>query len=253
MDTVIEKRMPPSNSRQKDLVWNILTFLILLGTACMVGVFSLIYVFPGHPINPFPPAGLFAPLEPDSPAATATNIFPPTWTPTPSPEQGQAQLPQPAAQVEPSATPAPTVELPDPVAAVPTAEVKPSGGYAFNMQGAEVVVASTIIHPDSACTWMGVGGEVFDLQGAPLVGVSVQMGGNLGKTSVNLLSLTGTAVQYGPAGYEFAISDKPQASDQTLWIQLLDQAGLPLSEKTFITTTDDCQKNLVLINFRQVR
>jgi hypothetical protein len=250
MDTVIEKSMQPSGSRQKDLVWNILTFLVLLGTACMVGVFSLIYVFPTHAFNPFPPA--VVPPAPVLPTAAPTDIFPPTWTPTAEPDPEQTQPAQSVEQVQPSATPAPTVIIPAPAAGV-TQAAEPGNGYAFEVRGDEAMVASSIIHPDAACNWIGVGGEVFDLQGAPLVGITVQMGGVLAGTRINLLSLTGTAVQYGPAGYEFALGENPVASEQSLWIQLLDQAGLPLSDKVFINTSDECQKNLILINFRHGR
>ena len=98
-----------------------------------------------------------------------------------------------------------------------------------------------------------MGGQAFDMQGAPIVGLTIQLGGSLAGEPVNLLSLTGTAVQYGPAGYEFSLGDKPAASNSTLWVQLLDQAGLPLSAKVYFDTFDDCSKNLVLINFRQAK
>jgi len=36
-------------------------------------------------------------------------------------------------------------------------------------------------------------------------------------------------------------------------VQLLDQAGAPLSEKIYFETFEDCNRNLVFINFKQVR
>jgi hypothetical protein len=70
---------------------------------------------------------------------------------------------------------------------------------------------------------------------------------------VSLLSLSGTARQYGEAGYEFYLGDQPLNSKADLWIQLLDQAQLAISPKIPLTTYSDCQKNLTLVNFRQVR
>ena len=100
---------------------------------------------------------------------------------------------------------------------------------------------------------MGVGGQALDMQDAPIVGTTIELGGWLGTDAVDMLSLTGTALQYGPAGYEFTLSDHPIAALKTLWVQLLDQAGLPLSNRVYFTTYDDCTKNLILITFKQVR
>ena len=101
---------------------------------------------------------------------------------------------------------------------------------------------------------MGVAGQVLDLSGAPVsTGVVIQLSGVYGGTFVEKTSLTGIAPQYGPAGYEFYRGDTPTASNNTLWVQLLDQAGAPLSEKINFETYEDCERNLVFINFKQVR
>ena len=100
---------------------------------------------------------------------------------------------------------------------------------------------------------MGVGGQVLDMQGAAIVGTTLGLGGWIGSDAVDILSLSGTAHQYGDAGYEFTLSDHPIATVKTLWVQLLDQAGLPLSNRVYFTTYDDCTKNLILITFKQVR
>ena len=65
--------------------------------------------------------------------------------------------------------------------------------------------------------------------------------------------MTGTAPEYGKGGYEFVLADQPIASTNTLWIQLLDQADLPLSDKIYFSTYDTCEQNLILINFQQVK
>ena len=66
-------------------------------------------------------------------------------------------------------------------------------------------------------------------------------------------SLTGTALQYGTAGYEFTISDVPTATQGSFWIRLVDQANLPLSGRIPFDTFAECEKNLTIINFKQVR
>jgi hypothetical protein len=71
--------------------------------------------------------------------------------------------------------------------------------------------------------------------------------------TIDLITISGTAPQYGQAGYEFKLADQPVDSVQNLYLQLLDQADLPLSEKYYFDTFNDCEKNLILVNFTQVR
>ena len=46
---------------------------------------------------------------------------------------------------------------------------------------------------------------------------------------------------------------QPVASDRTLWVQAVDAAGMPLSEKVYLSTFGDCEHNLLIVNFNQVR
>jgi hypothetical protein len=86
-----------------------------------------------------------------------------------------------------------------------------------------------------------------------MVGITVQLGGSFNRGTLYQLSLTGTALQYGPAGYEFTVADQPVNSSQAVWVQLLDQSGIPLSNRIYFDTFNDCSRNLILINFRQIR
>jgi hypothetical protein len=65
--------------------------------------------------------------------------------------------------------------------------------------------------------------------------------------------MTGLAPQYGPGGYEITLGDRPLDSDDALTVQLFDQAMLPLSDKVTFDTFEDCDRNLILVNFKQVR
>ena len=42
-------------------------------------------------------------------------------------------------------------------------------------------------------------------------------------------------------------------STATLAVQLVDQAMMPISNRVIVDTTPDCDKNLILVNFKQVR
>jgi hypothetical protein len=100
-----------------------------------------------------------------------------------------------------------------------------------------------------------VGGQAVDMGGGPVVGLIIQLGGVLPGVSIpdNTMSLTGVALDYGRAGYEFKLADRPITSIGTLWVQLLNQSGGPISEKVYFNTYDNCEQNLIIIDFRQVR
>jgi hypothetical protein len=52
-------------------------------------------------------------------------------------------------------------------------------------------------------------------------------------------------------GFEFFLGTVPISSKGELFLQLLDQSGLPLSDKIYIDTFNDCSKNLVLVRFKK--
>ena len=45
--------------------------------------------------------------------------------------------------------------------------------------------------------------------------------------------------------------DTPVDSTKTLYLQLRDQGGVPLSENIYINTYNNCSKNMVFITFRE--
>ena len=103
---------------------------------------------------------------------------------------------------------------------------------------------------------MGVAGQVFDLNGAPVTGLLIQLGGRIPGVDIprDMISLTGAALNYGRVGYyELSLSDTPVASRETAWVQLVNQEFVPLSQKIYFNTFDTCDKNLIIINFKQVR
>lgn len=133
----------------------------------------------------------------------------------------------------------------------------PAGGPAFIARG-EPLYIQNFAHSELDCNWMGVAGHVFDMSGAPIsLGIVIVLGGSLGGQPVHesgeLTTLPNTAPQYGPGAFEFKLADEPIDSTGTLYLQLLDQARLPLSDRVFFDTFADCNKNLILIDFQQVR
>jgi hypothetical protein len=123
----------------------------------------------------------------------------------------------------------------------------------FNLlPGDPQAISARVYHPGIGCNFMGISGQALDVRGNAVEGMVVQLGGTLeGRLFETQVTLTGLVVS-GDGRYEFTIADHPIASKQTLWVQLLDQSGLiAMSEKILFDTYDDCERNLILINFRQ--
>jgi hypothetical protein len=241
---------PESKVKRKSIIWDILTVIVLLGV-CYVAYYVIsIFINPYSLSNPFPPV----PLPTLFQTATSTpTLIPlqPTWTPTQtnSPIPTRTKAPtwtKVPLLITPSATSTPTeTPLPGTPTITPTA-----------MPASAVITyqASTSMHADLACKWMGLGGKVVDSKNSPLLFQVIQLGGNLDGKDVNATVLSGVSPAYGTSGFEFEkLSDHPIASTQSLWIQLLDKNNLPLTEKIYFDTYDDCAKNLVMVVFTKNR
>lgn len=245
--------MEDSNSRGPGIVGlfvNLLTLIVVVATIGVGAAFGAVFLNPYlvEVVNPYLPVRLVPPptlpptLGPPTPTNTPEIYLPPTWTATPT--VTATVTPPPTETPAPSATPTPT--------ATPAVTNTPSG-------------AAIVPQPDSpkftvnfantkACQWMGAAGQVFDNKtNGAVAGLAVRIGGQLSGIPFDLTSLTGSAPAYGPGGYEFVLSDHPIASTKSLWMQILDTAGVPLSDKIYFDTSDKCSENLVLFNWNQVR
>ncbi len=240
----VQKAPPPRNISA--LIWNILTAIVLLVTICIGLVFLTIFINPYSGLNPYQPPTLPPTLAPPTSTPTPINTPPPTWTPTPTIEPTLTFTPRPTSTPIPSPTP---YGMPS---ETPTSEVQ--GSTAFGLQqGSYNAIPNAFFNQDDPCGWMGVGGRVLDLTGSSVYYVIVQIGGSLEGRPIDLISVTGSTSELGQGGYVFSLADHPIDSTGTLWIQLQDQQGLALSEKLNFNTYGTCEKNLILINFTQIR
>jgi hypothetical protein len=242
------------NLDRSALIWYILTIVVLLGVVCISCQFVLIFTNPFSSLNPFPPPTATLPFVPPSntPTIAYALSLPPTWTPTITMPATSSVTPTPTNTLPPTPTPitlTPTETLTPPPAPPPT------GGYPYELRPGSPQALPNIQHPELACNWMGVIGSVVGKDNKPVIGMMVRLGGNAPGITIdsNTFTLTGAAMTNSGLGYEFTLAEQPVASKKALWIQLLDQSGVPLSEKTFFDTYEDCQKNLILIDFKQVR
>lgn len=230
-------------------LWDILTIAVLLLTVCAGIYFITVFFDPGSALNPLKPAYL------KIPTATITPIqLDPTWTPTPT-----VYL-SPTATLLPSITPPPTTTpanfVPATDTPVPTKTPTPTLTPKAPFSAASVNVIESVLIPhlvDAGCDWQGVGGTVDDQNGSPIIGIVVRLAGTYNGKSVELTTVSGISPEYGKSGFEFVLGDTLVNSRDFLYVQLLDQAGLPLSDRIEIDTFNDCKKNLVLLRFKKNR
>lgn len=232
-------------------LWNLMSIALLVACLLAVGIFFNIYQNPASSLNPFPQPTLvptlFIPTQ-SVPAAAAL----PTLNPTPL----RASLtPAPTFTPTPTAiyaTPSGPLEAIGAARLTPTARV--NSIYSFALQAEPRAIASSLFNPARGCDWIGVAGQAFDMRNSPLpLGIMVQVGGVVNGKVINVTSLTGTATQYGPAGYEVTLGSQPVKSQGAVWIRLLDQSAIAMTERIFFDTSADCTQNLMIINFKQIK
>jgi hypothetical protein len=217
-----EEQQPRKRSGFGAAIWNCGS-LFFFFAAIAVGIFFLvIFLNPQSEFNPLPPVAQ-APTEPPTATATEVLLTTPTETPTSTPEP-------------PTATP--TVDEP---------------GGTFGIQdGSPAALDSTVFHPELGCSFMGIAGQAFGLDGNPVSGMQIHVTGTLNGEAVDKVGVTGAATQFGAGSYyEVQLASTPVASENTLNITLLDTSGVPVSSLFTFSTTDSCQSNLILVNFAE--
>jgi hypothetical protein len=251
---VSEVKGPPPTKRPSARVWNILTVLILVALGCVLSYFTLIFLNPNSSLNPFPPPTLNPALFTLTPTVTPRFTLVPSWTPT-NVHIIVTETPVPSITSAPTETPVPSSPLVENPISVQPVMAAPSKDFAFVLQqGSPSAIAGAEFHQAGGCEWSGVAGQATSLNGEAVRGLFVQLGGSMpGVDNADKMVMTGLASQYGQGGFEITLADKLVASNGTLWVQLLDQQNLPLSDRIYFNTFDDCQKNLIIIYFSQVR
>jgi hypothetical protein len=247
----------PVDYRQRStsgMIWNVLTVLVLLSVVCLAIIFFMVFINPNSGLNPFPPPTIPAALQFPTETPTPRGLLPPTWTPEPTNPPTETPTPRPSATLPPSPT---FFSLVPGEGITETVTVEPAaGGMPFVLKGEKYAAIENFAYPEAGCNWMGVAGRVFDLRDSVILGQQVQLGGVLpgapGPGDFSL-TLTGLATTYGAGFYEFTLANRPIASQGTLWLQVLDQQGLPMSDKVYFDTYAECDQNLLLIDFEQVR
>lgn len=227
---------------KNDRLLNRLTLLLFGLTALVLACYVIIFLAPTFPLNPWPPLAREA-LITLVPTRSTLATLPPTWTPTP------VQTFEPRATRLPD-TPAPTrtplaSRTPTKSPALPT-----KSPYKFAPVREPVLVADKY---GAACgNWGGVGGQVLDLNGAPLAGVSVVGWGGPISEQEKRVFVSGSDARInkfysGDGAYELYIG----APGDFDFFVVVYENGRPVSPVVKIRMVNDCSRDLALINFQR--
>ncbi len=163
------------------------------------------------------------------------------------------EAPQPTQTLAPPPTASPEESQTEDFTAIPeepTLEPTQEPNLIFVVQEGNPAYMANFANPTMGCEWMGVAGQVFDEDGTEMIDLVIAAGSTLDPDGNDEISShTGTALSYGPGGYEIQLTDAPQDTSQTFWIEVRDQDGTVYSERIFFDTFADCGQNLILINF----
>jgi hypothetical protein len=228
------------------------------------------------PVLPTATGTLVTPVEPTAtieitqtataPALpTATGTTAPTALPTATGTTAPTALPTTTSTVLPTAT-ATSTTLPTatatstqvPTAMPPTATTAPtitatSAPMAFSVQATTPVYMVNFVYTSKGCKWQGVAGQVFDSAGKPLTNYVVKVTGSYNGSTISKVGVTGmvSGTPYGPGSYEIVLGSTAINSIDLLSIQVFDPNGKILTTPLKFSTSADCNKNLVIINFQQ--
>ena len=177
--------------------------------------------------------------------ASATTESPKDPTATSKPKMTSTAIPKITAT--PSYTPTATATERPAATFTPTA-------VPYSLQLMNPFYLENFTHDDLGCAWLGVAGQIFNLEGQVQKNIVIRAGGEINGTPVieemaMPLAEPDTDLAYGPGGFELTLADSLAATESEVWIQLFHLNGDPLSDKIYLTTYNDCQKNLILLNF----
>ena len=115
-------------------------------------------------------------------------------------------------------------------------------------QGSPVAI-SNFAYPELGCNWMGLAGQIIDVDSQPIKDIVVEVGGVLEGIPIFGLAVTGESSVYGPGGFEIKLGDEPIESTDTIWVVVYDLDGNQIISPVYFSTYSDCERNLIVMNF----
>lgn len=212
---------PQSSARRRGIAWQDMVAIIFFFLTFAAAAWMLIvWQNPHSPLNPFAPPTPFI-------VVTAT-------LPLAAPEDTSEDP-----LIAPTASFTPLVDFLTP------AQRATESPYVFALSEPGILYAPN--GNGRGCDWASIAGTVSGLQGEALDGYAVQITGEALDDRV----FSGTTNTFGPGGFELFLNGVPQQGQYT--VQLFSPAGAPLSDKMSVTTSSQCEQNVVIINFIQLR
>lgn len=230
-----EPKKPRSNIG--GLIWKIGTAYFLIGALCMGAFFAYTFLYPQNPLNPFPPA----PGIPTNTPIPPSTEPPPTDTPIVPTATSTTSTEGPTLGPLPTATP------------FVTSDITPTTG-STGLKHFTVQEGTPLYLPYSGgCGGLYIAGNVVDNAGNPLVFMLVRVGGTLGGETLQLEdALSGSNPNYSSSGWEVKIADAPIDSTGTVFVELYTlESEDPVSDLIIVDTFNDCNQNLIMVNFVQ--
>jgi hypothetical protein len=264
-----------------NLLFNIISFifaaLTIIVLVLIIGIMSDAMTPPFFAPEPttIPPTSVLdlgiTPTRPFIPTFTPSNT--PDWTSTPTetpqPTATDTEMPTPTvtntSAPRPTFTPSPVdASVEAPVAEAPIAEA-PTTSFTPEPSGAEPSATPTdspyrfILQPGTptvrdnfanglACAWQGVGGQVVDQNGDPVIGVQIRVMDASGNAQY---TISGTNSAYGPSGWEIGLGTQPASATYTVQLWSANQGEMSPSVEIVFPGT--CDQNLGLVNFVRTR
>ena len=186
-----------------------------------------------------------------TPAAEKTER-PQDPTATPKPKFTATATPKPY-----TATPVKTATPSFTATATATRTPKPTftpTAVPYSLQLMNPYYLKNFTHDDLGCGWLGVAGQIFNNEGKVQKDIVIRAGGAINGSPViekMVMPLAEPNIDpaYGPGGFELTLAYSLANTKSEVWIQLFSLGGDTLSDKIYLETYDDCQKNLILLNF----
>jgi hypothetical protein len=180
--------------------------------------------------------------------ATATAIFTETQVPTATSEFTSTPVPTATEENTPTETATPTNTPTATATATPTEDTD-----LFAIQTGSPVFTTNFAHPEAACNWQGIAGQMLSKTGAPLQNYILKLTGTYNGSPINQIVLSGlvTNEPYGPGSFEFVLGSTPIDSVSMMTIQVFSPTYVEVMGPESVSTYASCSQNLEIINFKQ--
>ncbi|MEQ8675138.1 MAG: hypothetical protein RLP44_20540 [Aggregatilineales bacterium] len=225
----IEAPAEPTGRKRRVGNWrhSLIAVVFIIATLGMCGYYSILWSNPQSSLNFFPPATPFIEVSV-----------------TPNPTQAAAFFATQTEAVRPTSTPSST-----PTANIPTATASPeNAALPFAVVGDVLYTPNT---NDQACNWSSIAGTVTDTGGRALNNFGIQIVDVADPQALNERVFSGSALTFGDGGFELNLGTAPREAQYS--VQLFSPAGVPVSDVFFVITSEDCEQNVAIISFVQVR